>query len=110
MRKRTKSPLNEKIRVCVDEELTDLIPGFLENRRKDVLALRSALKERDYESIRSLGHSMRGAGGGYGFDFVTEIGEAIESAASQRNRKSLVRHIDALARFLEQVEVVYGPG
>lgn len=110
MTDRTNSETPGRIKIHVDEELKDLIPGFLENRRKDVAALRSALKDRDYETIRSLGHSMMGVGGGYGFDFVTEIGEAIELAAAEGNRKDLVRHIDALARFLEQVEVVYGPG
>lgn len=110
MTERTKNGTPERIKIQVDEELRDLIPGFLENRRKDVSTLRTALKDRDYETIQGLGHSMMGAGGGYGFDFVTEIGGAIELAAADRNRKDLLRHIDALARYLERVEVVYGPG
>ena len=48
-----------------DNDLADLIPGFLENRHKDV-AIQEAIEQGNYETIRVLGHTMKGAGGGYG--------------------------------------------
>ena len=59
----------------MDEDLGDLIPGYLENRKKDVVEILNCLNRRDYETIRSLGHKMKGSGGGYGFDTITEIGK-----------------------------------
>lgn len=100
---------SDKIIVHVDEDLEDLIPGFLNNRRKDIEAMRSALKEGDFEKIRSLGHSMKGAGGGYGFDLITDIGRDLEISAREGDVEKINQKVDTLARFLESVEVVYEP-
>ncbi|HZC67063.1 MAG TPA: Hpt domain-containing protein [Nitrospirales bacterium] len=69
---------DEKILVRVDPEIAELIPGFLANRRKDVTAMLDAVQRSDFETVRLLGHSMKGAGGGYGFDAITVIGGALE--------------------------------
>jgi len=56
----------EKIVVHVDIDLEDLIPGFLDNRQKDIRNLESALQENDFETLRSIGHNLKGVGGGCG--------------------------------------------
>jgi CheY-like chemotaxis protein len=91
----------------VDAELEDLMPAFLENRRRDVIRFREALAEGDYESIRILGHTLKGGGGGYGLDTITRIGRAIENAARERKTENIKKHIDELSHYLEHVEVVY---
>jgi HPt (histidine-containing phosphotransfer) domain-containing protein len=93
--------------VYVDRELEDIIPVFLSNRRKDLAALRTALADKDFETIRVLGHRMKGDGGGYGFDRITEIGGAMELAAARRDYPALDRHVEDLDTFLTRVEVVY---
>lgn len=100
---------DERIVVHVDEELKDLIPGFLRNRKADVDAVRSALNKGDFEAIRGIGHSMKGVGGGYGFDFISDIGRALELSARDKNREESADHIDRLAHFLDSVEVIYDP-
>ena len=97
-----------KIIVHVDEEIEDLIPGFLENRRKDVNALGEALAKGDYETIRTLGHAMKGAGGGYGFDTITDIGGSLEQAAKDEDAQEIRKRINELSAYLERVEVIHG--
>jgi len=97
----------EKIIVHVDEEIEDLIPGFLENRRKDLIALKEALAKGDHESISRLGHKMKGTGGGYGFDLITDLGVSIEEAAKEKNNDEIQKRIHELFHFLENVEVIY---
>ena len=58
------SETGETIVIRVDRDLEDLIPGFINNRRKDAESIADALKRKDYETIRVLGHGMKGAGGG----------------------------------------------
>jgi len=96
-----------KIIVRVDPEIADLIPGFLENRQKDIKTMLEALDVGDYETIRVLGHTMKGSGGGYGFDAITDIGLSLEQAAKGKNSEEIQRWVEELSNYLEKVEVVY---
>ena len=98
-----------KIIVVVDEDLRDLIPGYLENRRKDIAEIAAALERGDFETIRSLGHKMKGTGGGYGFDRITEIGETFEDAAKRSRTQEIRDQIDRLRVYLDNVEVTFQP-
>ncbi|MBW2650004.1 MAG: Hpt domain-containing protein [Deltaproteobacteria bacterium] len=98
---------NSKIIIHADIDLEDLIPGFLENRRKDIVEIESLLASDDYETIQRLGHSMKGAGGGYGFDEITDIGTHIEQAAKEKNAVEIATQLEALSHYLDCVEVVY---
>lgn len=97
----------DKIVVHVDADLQELIPGYLANRHGDIHTMQEALEQRDYETIRILGHSMRGSGGGYGFDTITEIGSAVEQAVRDRDPDEIHRWVGELIRYLERVQVVY---
>ncbi len=96
-----------KVVVHIDAELEDLLPGFLDNRRKDVVRFREALARCDYESIQILGHTLKGGGGGYGLDTITRIGRDIENAALEKKKANIKKYIDELSDYLERVEVVY---
>jgi HPt (histidine-containing phosphotransfer) domain-containing protein len=98
---------SEKIRVHVDPDLRDLIPDYLKNRGKDLLVYRQALEEGDFNSIVILGHSMKGSGGGYGFNELSNIGRALENAAKNRDKESIRQAITDFAEFLHKLEVVY---
>ena len=95
------------ITVCIDQGLEEIIPGFLENRRRDVQILEAALQERNLVQIQIIGHRMRGDGGGYGFDAISMMGAALEQAAAREDRSAIRRHIDELIDFLGRVTVVY---
>ena len=96
-----------KIIAVVDDELRDLVPGYLEHRRKDVTEIRSALERGDFEMIRSLGHKMKGSGGGYGFDGITEIGLALENGAKNARTEDVEEQVQRLENYLNHVEIVY---
>jgi HPt (histidine-containing phosphotransfer) domain-containing protein len=93
--------------VRIDPELQSLIPGYLENRRKDVAAISEAVEQGDYETVQRLGHSMKGSGGGYGFAAITEMGRSLEQAAKERNSEVIQRCSSELRTYLERVEVAY---
>ena len=98
--------MSEKIIVNTDPDLEDLIPGFLANRAKDVASIRALLEAGDFGGIRILGHSMKGAGGGYGFDRITELGDTIETAAVAGDAATIAEANDALDDYLSRVEPV----
>jgi len=96
-----------KIIAQVDRALADIVPGFLENRQKDCKLVLAALEKVDYETIRILGHSMKGVGGGYGFNPVTDLGASVEQAAKDKNMVEIQNLINELMIYLERVKVVY---
>ncbi len=98
---------DDKIVVIVDADLEELIPGFLEHRIKDVQSLRDALAKQDVGNLQSIGHSLKGVGGGYGFDTLSEIGAAIEAAAKQQNLSSIEELIARMADYLQRIDVVF---
>lgn len=98
---------DEKIVVKVDEDMEDIIPEYLKNRHKDIQQTEISLKKNDFEKIRIIGHSMKGSGGGYGFDRITEIGAVIEQAAINQDSAGVRQQIEQLLDYLNRVEVTY---
>ena len=97
----------DAIPVQIDQDLEGIIPGFLENRRRDVQTLETALQENNLAEIRTIGHRMKGDGGGYGFDAISIMGEALEQAAAREDRDAIRRQTAELIDFLARVTVVY---
>ncbi|MGR3179272.1 MAG: Hpt domain-containing protein [Candidatus Anammoxibacter sp.] len=98
---------SEGIIVHVDSELEELIPGFLKNRHEDIKSILAALGTEDFETVRILGHSMKGSGGGYGFEAITDIGKTLEQAAHEANVNEIKRITEELASYLKNLSIVY---
>ena len=96
----------DAILVRVDPKFADLIPGFLQNRRQDVIAMLDALNRGDFETVESLGHGMRGAGGSWGFQTITDIGAALEQAGESADSDASRKWAGELSRYLDRVEIV----
>ncbi|MBE9504618.1 MAG: Hpt domain-containing protein [Proteobacteria bacterium] len=97
----------EKIVIYIDSDLKDIVPRFLEIRQENINNLLKALKREDYEPILRIGHSMKGSGTGYGFEYITEIGRSIEDAAIMKNLEEIGECVEKLSTYLENIEIVY---
>lgn len=89
--------------VEIDPGIQDLVPGFLDNRRKDLMKIREALRSGDFETLKVLGHWMKGAGAGYGFEEITVIGQALEKAAKEGNTKAVKEESARLEKYLKNL-------
>lgn len=96
-----------RIVVEIDPDLEELIPGYLQNRQKDVEELRKALSNSDFELIQRMGHTMKGSGGGYGFDFISAVGMNMEEGAKETSVDKIQDALKDLCDYLERVDVVY---
>ena len=96
-----------RIIVHADPDLADLIPGYLAHRKTDIAAIREALDKNDLDAVRILGHSMKGSGGGYGFQTITDIGKMLEKNAQEGLNDGIRVQIEGLEEYLRQIEVVY---
>ncbi len=94
------------IYVRTNPKFADKIPVFLENRRQNVVSMRDALERGDFQVVESLGHGMRGAGGMFGFQAITDIGAELEQAAERSDIEASRRWIGELSSYLDRVEVI----
>jgi signal transduction histidine kinase/CheY-like chemotaxis protein len=104
---RPEAPSVAKLDVVVDDELLAIIPKFLNNIRRNSPLIAAALARADFDTIRSLGHNMKGTGTSFGFPQISDMGDELERAAKQQDADS-VRNITAnLVHFLDSVDVRY---
>lgn len=96
----------DTILVRVEPKFADLIPVFLQNCRKNVIAMLDALDRGDFETVEILGHGMRGAGGSYEFQAITDIGAALEQAAESADTDASRKWVGELSRYLDRVEII----
>src|SRR5690606_25376950 len=66
-----------------------------------------ALAQKDFPTVRRFGHSHKGFGSTYGFDYISAIGRRIQTAADARDAERLSDLLTALGNYLERVEIVY---
>ncbi|MBF0161908.1 MAG: Hpt domain-containing protein [Magnetococcales bacterium] len=98
---------HEPILVPVDRSLAEILPAYLVNRREDAARLAGLLERGEFETMRVLGHRMRGSGAGYGLDAISRLGERLEKAARSGSQADLAASVADLDAFLRRLVVVY---
>jgi hypothetical protein len=86
--------------------MAPLLPAYFEARRQDVADLRQASAGGDLEAIGGIAHRLTSVGGTYGFDRITELGQALYACAGRRDAEAIAPLVEALAAFLATVSVV----
>jgi PAS domain S-box-containing protein len=87
-----------------DRRLAERTPAYLKNCRENVLAMDDALDRADFETVVILGHNMRGSGGAFGFQVITDIGAGLEQAAERADADALRKWVSELSQCLDQIE------
>lgn len=100
-------PDGGKIIVHVDPDFELLVPKFLAKRKQEVMAMREALWQQDFETTGRIAHGMKGASGMYGFDQLAAMAATIEIAAQTGTRSPIETELQGLATYLESVHVVF---
>jgi HPt (histidine-containing phosphotransfer) domain-containing protein len=97
----------EPIVVTLSQDLADLLPLFMGQRKRDLATLTSALPAGDFEAIRRVGHGMAGAGASYGLDHFSDLGERIVAAARAGNAAALDRLRQEFEDYMARLVVNY---
>ena len=105
--KRNVAAHDERIIVKVEKSLRNITPSFLAMKAKDISSARAAVERLEFQSVRRVGHDLKGEGRAYGFENLSELGEALEDAALRQDSVRALRLITQLSAFFEQVEVEY---
>ena len=94
----------DPILLRVKPTLADRIPAYLQNCRQNVVVMLDALDRVDFETVTSLGHQMRGSGGAFGFQAITDIGAALQEAAESADNDVSRRWVGELSNYLDGID------
>jgi PAS domain S-box-containing protein len=92
--------------VRANPKFADRVPAYLQNCRQNVITMLEALDRVDFETVRTLGHQIRGSGGMFGFQAITDIGTALEQAAESTDTDASRKWVGELSRYLDRVETI----
>jgi CheY-like chemotaxis protein/HPt (histidine-containing phosphotransfer) domain-containing protein len=98
--------MDDIIMVSVDPDLAALIPDFLQSIRDQIPHLSELLRDDNYVDIQKIGHSLKGVGGGYGFQRITDLGAQIEQSARNSQHDGVEIGIADLQDYLARVQIV----
>jgi FOG: CheY-like receiver len=96
----------DTILVRANPKFADRIPAYLQNCRQNGIAMLDALDRVDFETVKFLGHQMRGSGGAYGFQAITDIGAALQQAAESADTDASRKWVGELSNYLDRVETI----
>ncbi|NOT39961.1 MAG: PAS domain S-box protein [Alphaproteobacteria bacterium] len=89
---------------ALNKKIAERVPAYLQNCRQDVFTMSDALDRADFETVTRLGHNMRGSGGAYGFQLITDIGAALQHAAEIADCDASRKWVSELSLYLDRVE------
>jgi len=84
-----------------DDEWAEMQEMYINHTFKEMNSIKDNIDSATFDSLRTFGHNIKGSGGMYGFNEITEIGAIIESAAKDENRGHIKSNLDTLETFLK---------
>ncbi|MEC7712707.1 MAG: Hpt domain-containing protein [Candidatus Thermoplasmatota archaeon] len=87
-----------------DEEWAEMQEMYITHTSKELAKIQEDLGDMTLDSLRTFGHNIKGSGGMYGFDEVTELGTEIEASAKEENRDKIEGLLVKLSIFLKSKE------
>ncbi len=97
----------EETKLVIDKDLEDLVPGYVESIISDLRLILQALEESDFETAKTLSHRMKGSGGGYGIQRISDSGLIMEKASSDKNSELVRQETESLIHYLQSIQIRY---
>lgn len=94
----------------VDASIADLVPEYMQNRRKEVALLKKYLGEANFDGIAGLAHRMVGVGTPYGFHHISSLAKVIHETARAKDKDTVASLISEYAHYVEHVTIKYRGG
>ncbi|WP_374001078.1 Hpt domain-containing protein [Bdellovibrio bacteriovorus] len=98
-----------RVKVEIDADLQDLVPQFVENRKKDIESLSVLVEKNDLTAIAQMAHKIKGAAAGYGFAELSELAAQMEVAAKKNDPNPLSDLLKKMKIHFLNIDIHYVP-
>jgi len=93
--------------VKVDEILKDLIPDFMTRRFQEMEQLTQLQASQDFKGLAHYGHKLKGSSLNYGFTYLGQLAQHLESAALSENSEEISELVQKIHDHIKNVQIVY---
>lgn len=91
----------------VGQDMADILPDYLNNRKIEVVKLSEALSKADFKTLQFVGHKLAGSAGSYGLLSLTEIGKRLEEFAREQDKVNVTLALTDYKTYLRHLQVTY---
>ena len=84
-----------------EEEWAEMQEMYVNHTFKELQNIQENVNKLSLDSIRTFGHNIKGSGGMYGFNEITNFGLLIETAAKGGDLESIKSNLGELGIFLK---------
>ena len=81
-----------------DDEWAEMQTKYVAYLLTEIPKIKVALNSKDYQALMIFGHNIKGSGGMYGFDDITDLGFKIETSAKAEDLNSLEEFVGELEK------------
>lgn len=96
-----------KTRVEIDADLQDLVPQFVENRKRDITSLEQLIEKGDLVAVAQLAHKIKGAAAGYGFTELSELAAHLEKSIKDGKESNLADIVKRMRIHFLSIDIQY---
>ena len=83
------------------EEWAEMQEMYIKHTTKELAKIQEDIDNIIIDSLRTFGHNIKGSGGMYGFEEVTNLGTKIEASAKVNDRNKIKLLLEELSVFLK---------
>jgi len=98
--------MNKKV-ITIDKDLEDLVPTYIESRKKELIKLNELYSQGAIKEITVIAHKLAGNAGGYGLQELTDIGRRMEAAGNAQEKEKIKVEIENVRLYLDQIEIKF---
>ena len=84
-----------------DDEWAEMQEMYIAHTSKELAKIQEDLENMPLDSLRTFGHNIKGSGGMYGFDKITNFGLLIETASKTGDLEAIRSNLRELEIFLK---------
>ncbi len=92
----------DKLELEIQAEMEKLKKFYINDIKKRFKQLKKCLSAGDFENLSIIAHSLKGSGGSYGYNEITQIGSNLEMAAQSQHVEIIKEQIKILREFLKE--------
>lgn len=95
------------MKIFIDKDLEDVFPGYLDNRHKELVELKTLIDNQDLGKLKVLAHRLAGNAGSYGLAFLSEVGSKMEADCLKSDLSRMSDYYSQIKVYLEELSYEY---